>query len=135
MPAREPLHVGYWASAWADRVGLLARAPALRARADIEVCAAAEDAASQQGSSAEKTRLPADGESTAGLRRQAGARRTNSLVSVARPALVTRFAGLVSETGEGRGQILPFATNTLAQKSPCRSTDARRRSQHGREHF
>ena len=56
---RELLHVGYWASAWADRVGLLARAPALRARADIEVCAAAEDAASQQGSSAEKTRLPA----------------------------------------------------------------------------
>ena len=56
-----------------------------------------------------RAREPADGESTAGLRRQAGARRTNSLVSVARPALVTRFAGLVSETGEGRGQILPFA--------------------------
>ena len=56
-----------------------------------------------------RAREPVDGESTAGLRRQAGARRTNSLVSVARPALVTRFAGLVSETGEGRGQILPFA--------------------------
>ena len=58
-----------------------------------------------------RAREPVDGESTAGLRRQAGARRTNSLVSVARPALVTRFAGLVSETGEGRGQILPFAVH------------------------
>ena len=51
MPVREPVHVQYWAVAWSDRVGLLGLALALRARADIEVCAADEDAASQQGSS------------------------------------------------------------------------------------
>ena len=56
-----------------------------------------------------RAREPADGEGTAGLRRQAGAQLMDSLVSVARPALVTRFAGLVGETGEGRGQIGPFA--------------------------
>ena len=28
VPVRELLHVGYWASAWVDRVGLLSRAPA-----------------------------------------------------------------------------------------------------------
>ena len=51
VPVREPVHVQYWAVAWSDRVGLLGLALALRARADIEVCAAGEDAASQQGSS------------------------------------------------------------------------------------
>ena len=51
VPVREPVHVQYWAVAWSDRVGLFGLALALRARADIEVCAADEDAASQQGSS------------------------------------------------------------------------------------
>ena len=27
VPVRELLHVGYWASAWVDRVGLLSRVP------------------------------------------------------------------------------------------------------------
>ena len=30
---------------------------------------------------------------------------------------MTRFAGLVSETGEGRGQILPFACAERLQES------------------
>ena len=51
VPVREPLHIGYRASVWADWLGLFAHALALRAQADIEVCAAGEDAAAQQGSS------------------------------------------------------------------------------------
>ena len=51
VPVRASLHVGYWAGGWADREDLFAHAMALRARADIEVCAADEDAASRQGSS------------------------------------------------------------------------------------
>ena len=51
VPVRASLHVGYWAGGWADREDLFAHAIALRARADIEVCAADEDAASRQGSS------------------------------------------------------------------------------------
>ena len=71
VPVRELLHVGYWASAWVDRVGLLSRAPALRGRADIEICAAAEDAASRQGSSA-------DGEARSWLARRWSGRSSSS---------------------------------------------------------
>ena len=51
VPVRASLHVGYRAGGWVDREDLFAHAIALRARADIEVCAADEDAASRQGSS------------------------------------------------------------------------------------
>ena len=54
------------------------------------------------GFAAVTTRGPAAGsadEKTAGLRRQAGAQLTNSLVRVARPALVTPFAGLAGVLG------------------------------------
>ena len=50
VPVHASLHVVYWAGGWADTVptgpeDLFAHAMALSARADIEVCAADEDAA------------------------------------------------------------------------------------------
>ena len=53
VPVCKPVHVEYLAIACSDGVGLLGLALALRARADIEVCAVDEDAASGQRGSAD----------------------------------------------------------------------------------
>ncbi len=73
VPVREPVHVQYWAVAWSDRVGLLGLALALRARADIEVCAVGEDAASRQGSST-------DGQARSWLARRCSGRSMSSIM-------------------------------------------------------
>ena len=73
VPVRASLHVGYWAGGWVDREDLFAHAIALRARADIEVCAADEDAASRQGSST-------DGQARSWLARRCSGRSMSSIM-------------------------------------------------------
>ena len=53
VPVCKPVHVKYLALACSDGMGLLGLALALRARADIEVCAVEENAAARQGGSAD----------------------------------------------------------------------------------
>ena len=74
------------------------------------------------GFAAVTTRGPAAGaadEKTAGLRRQAGAQLTNSLVRVARPALVTPFAGLAGVLGVPASEIGPAACSTARSATTC----------------
>jgi hypothetical protein len=53
VPVCKPVHVQHLAVACSDGTGLLGLALALRARADIEVCAVEENAAALQGGSAD----------------------------------------------------------------------------------
>ena len=53
VPVCKPVHVKHLAVACSDGMGLLGLALALRARADIEVCAVEENAAARQGGSAD----------------------------------------------------------------------------------
>ena len=69
----KPVHVKHLAVACSDGMGLLGLALALRARADIEVCAADEDAASQQGSST-------DGQARSWLARRCSGRSMSSIM-------------------------------------------------------